>query len=422
MKRCVNIDWLEVFVFEPLNEPRNAAWFMLNGYFCNVREYGTPVYNEMFTIMDDRGNPFIEVRRDPKSQIMSPCMCHIRLHNSYCYRDDAAYLMYQFIESNGFTFQRISRVDICLDFEKFDSGDDPQKFLYRYINRTYAKINQSRLTAHGSDTWTERKWNSLSWGSPSSDIGTKFYNKTMELYDETSGAYKKPYIRYAWQCCGLIDDWQKVTKKAEDGSEYTPQIWRIEFSIRSNVKKWFAIELDGHQRTHKGRQKHLQSVHNTLDMYAGRDKLLVLFASLAQHYFRFKYFKEDTRKDRCPDKVLFRWQRNEVTYAIGKDNTTTTQSADRAVTSLLNRMRQYQREHNDAEVKKACAVIIRCLEQEQLRGEILSPLKQEEINALRLVLSYRMSGDQTDAAILMRQVKQALRLNDKTLPFFPLGK
>ena len=173
----------------------------------------------MFSIMDDQGHPFIEIRRKPKSTIMEENMCHIRLTNYACYRDNAADLMADFIELHGFVFLRISRVDICYDFEKFDSGDNPRDFVIRYLNGTYSKINQANLTAHGSDRWDLRDWNSLSWGSQTSDVGTKMYNKTLELYDEILDTYKKPYIRYAWKQAGLIDDWvwMKKNKRKSQG-------------------------------------------------------------------------------------------------------------------------------------------------------------------------------------------------------------
>ena len=67
-----------------------------------------------------------------------------------------------------------------------------------------------------------------------------------------------------------------------------------------------------------GKNKNKQSIRNTLDMYDSRDKLLMLFASLAQHYFHFKYYEPEQRKDRCKDKVLFQWSEMEYTYKVGK--------------------------------------------------------------------------------------------------------
>ena len=41
--------------------------FVIMGYVVHEREYGTRVYNEMFTIEDGQGNNFVEVRRNPQS-------------------------------------------------------------------------------------------------------------------------------------------------------------------------------------------------------------------------------------------------------------------------------------------------------------------------------------------------------------------
>lgn len=414
--RCINLDWLEVYAFEPIEAPRDSYYFESRGIPINVREYGTPIYNSMFTILDDHGNPMIEIRRDPKSKLMPLNACHIRLHNSYCYHDNAAILMQAFLDQYKFTFQRIARVDICMDFEKFDSGDDPLNFLYRYMERKYSKINQANLTSHGTDTWNQREWNSLSWGSPNSDVGTKFYNKTMELYDPILQAYRKPYIRWAWKLCGLVDDWEKVTKTLDDGSTYTPQIWRVEFSIRSTKKRWFEIELDGHKKTRKGKQAHLQSLPNTLERYSNREKLIVIFASLAQHYFHFKFYQEGQRKDRCDDKILFRWKKAECSYKLGSEDIIAPAKIDRPLQALLGKLRIYRDKHGAADIRQACDVLIRSIEGEQLTNEVNYPFRAQEITALRQVLAMKSRGCHTDAAVLLNELKHLLNVNDRTLP------
>lgn len=420
--RCVNLDWLEVYCLERGDVPRDANYFASRGLVVREREYGTPVYESMFTILDDHLNPFIEVRRKPKSKVMHPDSCHIRLHNSYCYADDAAQLMSRFLDAHGFEFLRISRVDICLDFEKFDGGDNPQDFITRYIANRYSKINQANLTAHARDTWGLRHWNSLSWGSPTSQVGTKLYNKTLELFDPITKRYGKPWIRYAWLNAGLIDDMQAVTKHATDGSIYTPVIWRLEFSVRSSVKGWLEIELDGHQRTHKGKQKNLQSIKNTLDVYDSRQKILMIFASLAQHYFHFKYYQEGVRKDRCPDKVLFRWGKREHVYTVEHPSLIGIPQVDKAESTLLSKLRLFRQSHDTQEVKQACDTLIRIIMDDQLRSELNSPFRQQEIAVLRLALSYKMSQPSRDIALIFNEVRELLKINDRTLPPYMDGR
>lgn len=450
MTRCVNLDWLEVHAMEPPGDPHDANYFRRVGLTVSERDYGTRVYREMFTVNDVRGNAFVEVRRNPFSQgyggIHAAEECHLRLVNAACYYDDAAARLQQFMEAYGYDFNRISRVDICMDFEKFDEGDDPAKFLSRYLRQVYSKINQGNITAHGADRWNGQVWNSVSWGSPTSAIGTKFYNKTMELYDAASNTYRKPHIRYAWLKCGLIDDFHNVKKRRGD-EWYTPQIWRVEFSIRSSVKKWFAIELNG-------TAKKYQSIRNTLDMYNDRSKLVTLFASLQQHYFRFKYFefkqtkrertltgaalstiavdrtsklgqflpeKQAQRKDRCRDKVLFRWQGIQLTYKVGRDDTQAIlgegAKQQRPYDTLLRKLREYQQCHSAHDVVDACQVLIRAIEGDILRSDLRNPFSYMELMQLQRALSLKVDGDDRDVTILMEEVKKLLRINDRTAIF-----
>ena len=416
-RRCVNLDWLEVHAMEPPADPHDANYFRRAGLTVVERDYGTRVYREMFTVNDTRGNPFVEVRRNPYSTgyggVHAVEECHLRLVNAACYFDDAAARLQQFMDAYHYTFNRISRVDICMDFERFDEGDYPAAFLARYLRQVYSKINQGNITAHGADRWNGQLWNSVSWGSPTSAIGTKFYNKTQELYDQATGTYRKPHIRYAWLKCGLIDDFHKVLKKRDDGW-YTPQIWRVEFSIRSSVKKWFAIELNG-------KEKHYQSIRNTLDMYDCREKLLTLFASLQQHYFHFKHYEKGQRKDRCRDKVLFKWSGVQTTYKVGRDDSLAIlgegAKQQRPYDTLIRKLREYQQARPRQDIVEACQVIIRAIEGDYLRSDLRNPFSYQELQQLQIALSWKSRGDETDVAVLLNEIKNLLKLNDQTAIF-----
>lgn len=403
--RCVNLDWLEVHCYEN-DVPHDPAFFREHGFVVFEREYGTRVFGQMFTLQGRDGEPFLEIRRAPKTPILRQEECRLRLVNRYCYYDDAIQVMKWFISEYNYLFVRIARVDICLDFERFDSNDDPERFMRRYMEGRYSKINQSNINAHGSDEWHARVWNSVSWGSPTSDIGTKFYNKTMELYEPSKNTWKKPWIRQSWGVCGLVDDWYNMKSIGTDGKPYTPQIWRVEFSIRSSVKKWFAIEIDG-------KSKNYQSIPNTLDCYDTREKLLLMFASLANHYFHFKHYHEETRKDRCPDKVLFDFQVPQVTYKIDKDKLATARKPSRLLSTLANRLRDYRETHQGRDLVDACNTLIKAIEDESLRVEMNEPFTREELEALRRTLSIKMKNPSLDAAVLLREVREWLHITDR---------
>lgn len=417
MIRCVNLDWFELHALEPQNDPHDADYFRRAGLIVSEREYGTRVYRQMFTVHDTNGAPFIEVRRDPFSVgsigIHSTNECHLRLVNAACYLDDAVQRVQQFLDTYSYTLLRLTRVDICLDFERFDEGDDPAKFLRRYLQNRFAKINQGNITAHGSDRWDGQVWNSVSWGSPTSAIGTKFYNKTLEMYDPTTNTYKKPHIRWAWYLCGLIDDFHTCTKKTDDGV-YTPQIWRVEFSIRSAVKRWFRIELNGHERKY-------QSIHNTPDMYDSRDKLLTMFAALSQHYFHFKHYETGKPKYECEDKILFNWKGIQTTYKVGRDDMQHLlgdgRKQVRPMDSLLRKLREYRDTHFRKDIQDACQILIQAIQGETIKSDLRNPFSYEEMQMLQRALSMKTSGNKTDVVVLMNEVKELLRLNDNTATF-----
>lgn len=387
--RCVNLDWLEVYCLESsIGYPHDAEYFRRAGWHVREREYGTPTYKEMFTLFSyDNDEPLIEVRRAPKAPrgyntggIMDPNACHIRLCNRTCYMEDAAGLLQRFLEENFFEYSRISRVDIALDFEKFDSGDDPQKFLQRYIKGQYAKINQARISMHGADRWDGRTWNSVKWGNENSMVSTKMYCKTLELLQVSD----KPYIRQAWYEAGLIDDWFDMTKRKEDGTVYKPEIWRIEFSIKSSTKNWFVVE-DPYSTKRK-----LKSIRHTLEQYRTRRQMLDVFFSLADHYFHFKKFAEGVRKDRCEDKVLFDKKIPSVFYKV--THVATHEKQDKTLQRLLRMLRDYQSTVYDEEKRQACRMLIADIEYRARAHDLPNDTPIEELTLLRQLVAKRVMG------------------------------
>ena len=409
-KRCVNLDWLELHAYEPIMTSLNATYYRSKGYHVEEREYGTRVYREMFTILDHHGNGMIEIRRNPASQgvggIHAFNECHIRLTNRTCYWDNAAQMLNDFVTKHQYYNVRISRVDICMDFSAFDKGDDPAAFVRRYFKHRYAKINQGRIHSHGEDTWSGQEWNSLSWGSKSSPVSTKMYDKTLELFNAKLGTYKKPYIRQAWLLAGLIDDIDRCTLNGEQ-----QRIWRVEFSLTSAVRNWVPIELNGDA-------KRYQSLHNTLDIYSSRDRILVMFASLAHHYFHFKYYEEGKRKDRCKDKILFVWKANEVVYKVGHPDTalgTGDKNFDKW-NRLLTMLEQYRPLLANSEQINACNLVMDCIKDEVTRGNLNNPYSTRELTELKMLLRLRFDHPEFTYDFALDFVRSHLGINEKTLP------
>lgn len=380
--RCINIDWLEVYALEDGNNyPCDAEYYREHGYDVVEREYGTRVWQQMFTINDAHGNPFIEIRRAPASDktkdggLFPKEACHIRLSNYACYASDPIGDLRKFMTAHGYILVKIFRIDICMDFITFDKGDKPDRFIRRYIEGRYSKINQANLSAHGTDTWQQRVFNSLSWGAKKSMVSTKLYCKSLELQQ----VHDKPYIRYSWYLAGLVDDPINCTITDAQGQTAKPDIWRVEFSITASGKKWVVLEdATKHKKTN-------EYVPHTLDCYDTREKLIVAFANLARYYFHFKVYEEGKRKDRCEDKVLFQFSPMDKAYRLTGNVTSrpATPFADRLIAYML----KYKAQSYDTNITHACDLIISALKQKRFNEFVGTSMSEQEVLYLQRLIA-----------------------------------
>lgn len=309
--KILNIDWLEVYCVEPLDTPLTADYFKEQGNDVEERKYGTPIYQEMFTIKRD-GRPYIEVRRNPYSKmsqggIMLDNACHIRLANETCYDENPIEQLRLFLMAYNYRYMSISRIDICLDFNSFDNGWSVDRFINSYMKSHISKVNQTNVSCHGSDSWGCRSFNSLKWGSPSSPISTKLYNKTLEMKQGED----KSYIR-EWWTTSDAEPSEICNNDKQCGLDLSKDVWRIEFSIKSQAQA----------RQKNGNTQEKFSLH--LFDYDTKEKLWMRFMELYSQYFDFRRREYTTdrktgkhkikRKYDCKRIVLFDFADNNLRY------------------------------------------------------------------------------------------------------------
>ena len=400
--RCVNIDWLEVYCLESRKYfPCNADFFRDRGYHVRERDYGTRQYNEMFTIEDEYGNAWIEIRRNPASGASSFCgfvpeSCHVRLANRACYEDNAVAKFRDFLAKYDYIFKRIFRVDICHDFEFFDSGERPRKFVRRYINNRYTKINQCNIAAYGKDNWATFDWQTLSWGSHTSMVSTKLYCKSAEI---ESVSKHKTYIPYVWFLHGLIGDPVSLQKVSSDGTRYKPEIWRVEFSLKSSADNWIVIE------DHSGKRQKMRAVPHRLEMFDSKDKLWQRFEDLAYHYFHFKVYEMGKRKDRCKDKILYKFNEGRKFLQVGA--LPQESKPDTEDERLRRKLVCYSQLHSNPDVRTACDAIIKYIDANATRRFTPRNL-YIEARAMQEAIAARLAGDKRSALEIMQEIKYLL--------------
>lgn len=319
---------------------------------------------------------------------------------------------------HNYFFQRIFRIDICLDFEKFDSGDKPAKFAKRVVEKKYRKVNQAHLRAEATDNWSDFEWETLSWGNPKSMVSTKIYNKSKEL---KAGGYKKPWIIWKWFEKGLLNDPISLTQKDEKGLNYTPEIWRLEYSIHSTARGWIRIEDSDAKR------KTAIKIDHNLSLFDAPDKLWQRFQDLTYHYFRFKHReykkqkptltmyalekidsgaeKEEQRKDRCADKILFYWDKNhQFSKLVQMPKAETLIETD----DILKRhLEQYKNSHADQKVRDSCDIILQSIDRETLRKFVTEndPL---EVEILQRTIAIKTHYPEKDVALIIKELRGLL--------------
>ena len=387
-QRCCNIDWLQVYLEESHDFfPCNAEFFERQGWDVRVREYGTSVYKEVFELRDKYGHPMFEITRNPRinSQKMHGAMneanCHLRLSNRTCYYDNPLQLLRDFLIQYDYEFISITRLDVCLDFIKFDSGLKPDDFIKRYMAHVYTKIQQSHLSAHAMDEWHGRTWESLSWGSPSSIIKTKIYNKTKELEHEGD----KPYIRQAWMQCGLISNFQDNTLRLNNGKIVKPTIWRIEFSIKAGGTRTYILEDNSTSK------RQAKMMPHRLQDWDNREKCFYNWACLASCYFRFKKYKSNVRKDRCEDVRLFDFRDlGQLKYRVGVPFSERHQGI--SLSRLKESLIRFMETQGDLQIRIQINAMIQLIDKIMLANLSPNQFDKSYIQALQMVLSQAAKG------------------------------
>ena len=194
----------------------------------------------------------------------------------------------------------------------------------------------------------------------------------------------KPYIRYSWLLCDLITDFFNMTKTTASGKTYKPQIWRVEFSIKSSAKGYYLLDSAGKK------VKDEDLIPHSLNLYETREQLLTAFFSLASHYFRFKKFVANRRKYDCEDKILFEPDAGTDIYHIDREISARKPSSQ----ILKEKLQQYKDTCIDIEIREACQRIIDHLNKMILVGT-MAQFSTKELKLLQTLLTLRIGSTQS---------------------------
>jgi len=220
MSKTINCDWVECHVVLPFLDYDRYE----HPFYKVVRDKrGTQQFRALYFITDTRtGEQVASLSSEAHSEMCMKAEHGIlKIDNKYLYQADLNGYVKKFMEHLGLSFLNYTRVDICLDFIAFDN-QHCEKFIEDVICGAIIKRHGTKWRPAGRTPTIEngqivRHDETLSFGTKSSKVQYKLYNKTLEMAEKKI----KPWIMDSWQANG----W--------DG---TSTIWRLEFELRNDTK------------------------------------------------------------------------------------------------------------------------------------------------------------------------------------------
>ena len=224
--RCAYaIDWLQLTCEVPMGTP--PAWEEAvspqadrigNHRFYQLRdgEYYIHGYEFQKEVVHDG---FVEahIACVPRTDHLPLVSGAIKLENSTLYLADWYFVLTDILATLQWVPKKISRLDLCADFNYFVGGLLPSTFLRNYIRKqdaSYIRIGSNKFCVYGIKDMHTTSFDSIRWGSRQNGVSVYMYNKSRELLEVKN----KPHIRALW--------------KAHDLST-TLDVWRVEISITS---------------------------------------------------------------------------------------------------------------------------------------------------------------------------------------------
>lgn len=259
---CLNCDWFSCHVFCKMRFQEFETPYLK---ITRVRQ--TQVFKNVYEIKSKKHNRVLGTyATDALEQIMPDGHGILKIDNFYLYHAGAK--LKPFVEwllrRLDLEFVGITRLDIAYDFNEFMNRRNPENFIKAFLHNDIVKLRKSKFILGGRHE-DKNYFNGISFGSKTSAVNYKLYNKSQEMRDKL----EKAHIRQAWNSTKL---------------DQTKDVWRLEFTINSNTSilanEWANIKF------------------HSLDTL-GLHILAGLFHWLFEQYFNFRYHdRKQCRKDR----------------------------------------------------------------------------------------------------------------------------
>lgn len=267
----LHLDWIQLQVkwYNKL-EPVFASFYQVKKLAFSTRHF-----KEIYEVSLN-GKRLATVTAKPLSGILNPDAIIVKFDNWVCYSLGMRKYISDFLQYNKFEFVSFSRLDFCADFNQFDNGMLPQKFVKKYLSRKLLRLGKTLNVAHNfKQGKKEHEEKGLKFGSNLSEATTYIYNKTLEM----NQIVWKPHIYESW---------------IKGGLDIERDVWRLEVSLKSGSI------LTANTETGE------VDLFLTLDVLQ-YEFIYKCFYKLTERYFTFVWNDGQVRRDRMRKLKLFNY-------------------------------------------------------------------------------------------------------------------
>lgn len=218
MYPTIYLDWMTV----NLNIPQgmrigDGIRFSTEEYRFELQEIGTKIFEKRFFIYksNEKVATFLHT---PKSPIIHPNLSQLTISNKMLYTTDVNRLVGDVCNCiKGWPIS-LSRVDIAMDCERFES-EEAQTFVSMFLNNEILRLSRQKGYSSFYSKNNKLNFTGISWVSKGASNSWKVYNKSQEMRDNDN---HKRYIREIWK---------------KNGWKGEKDVWRIELSMKNFSKQ-----------------------------------------------------------------------------------------------------------------------------------------------------------------------------------------
>ena len=214
MKSTLSIDWLS-FHGTFANIPPTGD------YTIKQSEYGTKIFEEIYYYYF-QGKQVATVTTKPRSTALHSDLSIIKFDNWCLYIPNLFDFVNYVLDMIGFETKGFSRLDLALDFNRFENGIDGHTLISQFVKDEYLHNGRGKFAISGVQKFTST-FEYLRLGSQSSPVRAYLYNKSTEMAE----VKQKNYITDLWK---------------QEGLDITKPVWRLEFSLTSGAFDWVEAE------------------------------------------------------------------------------------------------------------------------------------------------------------------------------------